>query len=128
MSALMIGEREREQIQSAMARALAKPVPTSMLKNMAYDDQSRHAFRLHDRDENRAPFFWKLDYIQRVELPVGFTAVISFEEQPVGLCKHLSVSIDKHGMLPNLEAVKMIGKEFGIVDPPISIFIEEYEP
>jgi hypothetical protein len=43
----------------------------------------------------------------------GFKVVYSIEEQPVGLCRHLSVSVDFDGKLPSIPAVEAIMKEFG---------------
>jgi len=43
----------------------------------------------------------------------GYKVVYSIEEQPLGLCHHLSVSIDSE--LPCVEAVEAIMKEFGII-------------
>lgn len=47
-------------------------------------------------------------------IPVGFRAVFSMEEQAVGLCRHLSVSIDGPAdKVPNPEAVRALMEEFG---------------
>jgi len=49
-----------------------------------------------------------------VLIPDGIKAVFSYEEQPkpVGLCKHLSVSVNLPGRVPNPAAVIMVMKEF----------------
>lgn len=44
----------------------------------------------------------------------GFKTVFTIEEQPMGWCRHLSVSVASMDKLPHIEAVKMIMKEFGI--------------
>lgn len=44
----------------------------------------------------------------------GFKTVFTIEEQPVGWCRHLSVSVASTDKMPHIEAVKMIMKEFGI--------------
>lgn len=46
--------------------------------------------------------------------PDGFKVVYSVEEQPVGWCKHLSVSVASTDKLPHIEAVKIIMKEFDL--------------
>lgn len=45
-------------------------------------------------------------------LPVGFRIVYSIEQQPIGWCRHISVSVDG-AKLPNPMAVRMIADEFG---------------
>lgn len=49
-------------------------------------------------------------------LEVGFRVVFSLEEQPSGLCRHLSVSVtgDKY---PNEHAVELLAREFGFEQP-----------
>lgn len=48
-----------------------------------------------------------------VEMHVGFRAVYSQDELPIGLCHHLSVSIGVPDRAPSPEAVQMIMDEFG---------------
>jgi len=50
-----------------------------------------------------------------VLIPTNIKAVFSYEEQPppVGVCKHLSVSVNLQGRVPNFAAVIMVMKEFG---------------
>lgn len=45
-------------------------------------------------------------------IPDGHRVVYSIENQPSGKYKHISISIDKEGLLPNIEAIKTIIKEF----------------
>lgn len=46
----------------------------------------------------------------------GFRIVFTIEEQPIGWCHHLSISVNSknNNKLPNVEAVNLIMKEFGI--------------
>ena len=65
-------------------------------------------------------------------LPIGFRIVYSLEEHPMGLMKHLSISVEAAGRYPSIEAVIMILKEFGfnskIGDKNSKIYEEkEYE-
>lgn len=48
------------------------------------------------------------------EIPVGFRVVYNHEEQNIGVVKHISISVDKPGALPNVEAVKEILRLFNI--------------
>lgn len=126
--ALLIDDAARQRIQAAMARARQRPTPEHLLKEMAYARQHSIDFRLSDRPP-KADIGWKEQYLESVELERGFTAVISFEQQPVGLCKHLSISVPGVGQTPHPEAVNLIAKEFGIDQTSIiSMFVEEFEP
>ena len=49
--------------------------------------------------------------------PNGYRAAISFEQQPPGLCAHLSISVDTPGNLPSPESVEMIAEVFGLKVP-----------
>ena len=44
----------------------------------------------------------------------GYRVVYSLEEQPVGWCHHISISIEERGKLPHPEAIRMILGEFGM--------------
>lgn len=47
------------------------------------------------------------------EIPFGFRVVFSIEQQPMGWCRHLSVSVDHPDRMPSIPAVKMIMEAFG---------------
>lgn len=44
----------------------------------------------------------------------GYKCVYTVEEQPMGWCHHLSVSVDEKGKCPSIPAFKEIMKFFGI--------------
>ena len=46
-------------------------------------------------------------------IPVGYRCVYSLEEQPLGVCRHLSISVLGEGGAPNEAAVEMLATEFG---------------
>ena len=46
-------------------------------------------------------------------VPFGYRCVFSFEHQPHGQYRHLSVSVLGDGVAPNPEAVQMLATEFG---------------
>jgi hypothetical protein len=59
------------------------------------------------------------------------TAAFSFEEQPAGICRHLSISVEQKGKLPHPAAIAMIAEAFGFTAfPPAAgkVWVEEYEP
>lgn len=49
------------------------------------------------------------------EIDFGYRCVFSIEEQPppVGLCRHLSISVNEKGKGPALAAVDALAREFG---------------
>jgi hypothetical protein len=51
------------------------------------------------------------DFTMRV--PMGFTVIFTHETQPVGLLKHLSMSVDLANRVPHPEAVRLLLEEFG---------------
>jgi hypothetical protein len=61
-----------------------------------------------------------------------YRAAISFEMQPAGLFKHLSVSSAVRGMVPNEPAMKMVLEAYGFSGyPPVRpyrMWLEEFEP
>lgn len=50
-------------------------------------------------------------------VPDGFHCVFSLERQPCGLCRHLSISINKPRMLPHPAAVSELMTAFGFKKP-----------
>lgn len=111
MRALVINDEVRNAIALACARAKANPIPWAMVEAMAQKELKFAGLTLSDR---RVPP-GKRPPSQFVPIPIGYLAAISFEEQPAGLVRHLSVSVDasKQGKMPSPEAVEMIAKEFG---------------
>ena len=66
----------------------------------------------------------------RCILPIGYRCVYSEEFQPKGLSRHLSVSVERPGKLPSIEAVAMIELAFGFESKDIyagncCVFLEE---
>lgn len=51
-----------------------------------------------------------------VHIHDGYRVIYSLEKQPVGLCHHISISIEDQDKYPHPEAVKMILKEFNMSD------------
>ena len=49
-----------------------------------------------------------------LEVAFGYRIVFSIEEQPeLGKCRHLSMSVDERGKLPNLVVVQEVAKMIG---------------
>lgn len=98
--ALIIGDEVRKQIDRVV------------------DHASHNTFSEEEmREASQSPEHWTSpgdieDF--RCIIPIGFRCVFTIERQPIGWCKHLSVSVDAGEKIPNLVAVAEIAKEFGM--------------
>ena len=122
MAVLIVGETERARIAEMKAYAKAHPV-TFDTKNVATDTE---VLELKDRPPGleRPPS-------QHMIFPGSYRAAYSVEAQPVGLCSHLSISVEgrsRKGMMPSPQAVEMIAEEFGVPYPADKMWIEEFDP
>jgi hypothetical protein len=124
MPVLMISATERAKIAEMIADAKAHPVLLDTLRQGAVADKDMVML------EDRRPGFERPP-AQHVLLPGGYHAAFSVEQQPPGLCSHLSVSVvgrAKKGMMPSPQAVAMIAEEFGVPFPADKMWTEEFEP
>jgi hypothetical protein len=124
MRPLLITTEVKAEIAVAIVNARRAPVPIDVVKAMATPDKT--TITLADRPPGFSPAS------QHVDIPIGYRAAISFEEQPAGLVRHLSVSVDTPGNYPNVPAVQMIAHEFGIEWSPdsddVRVWLEEFDP
>jgi hypothetical protein len=122
---LLIGVKEADALREAMQRARARPVPMrEILRVAAVIDQGTDCLTLAERNAAK-PY---RPGVQMVELPVGYRVNISFEEQPAGMCLHLSMSTSAKGKVPGPEAVGMVLGTLGLGDlTPDRIWLEEFE-
>lgn len=123
MSIVVIGPDEKKLIAEAIAKARATPIPLDVLRALQHPIPDGGIFDLKDR---RQPF--KRPESEHVMLPGGFRASISFEQQPDGLARHLSVSSPNRLRIPNVPAVKMIAEAFGFKLAAHMLWLEEFEP
>ena len=84
---IIVGETERAALKAAMARARTHPMPWEVVKREITDHQETDTEPVEDRPP--APERPPSEY---VDLPFGYVVAISFEEQPAGMCLHVSVS------------------------------------
>jgi hypothetical protein len=122
---LFIDDAKQHEIDAAIARAITKPIPLETIKALAIPDKPRVMLA------DRRPGSERTIASENVEIALGYRAAISFEEQPVGLCRHLSISVDAPGLLPSPESVVMIAEAFGFRGPILNasmFWVEEFEP
>jgi hypothetical protein len=124
MAVLIVSEKERKRAAEIIAEAKAHPVLFETVRHGVVDDTP--LLRLKDRKPG----------IERprsahMMFPGGYRAAFSIEQQPAGLCTHLSISVEgrsRKGMMPSVEAVKVICEVFGVPFPPDKGWNEEFEP
>jgi hypothetical protein len=121
---LLIGPEERAAIQLAIEEARLKPIPLEYVRRGISGGSSWLTLEQRKEVPPRP-----VDAVP-LELPLGYSVAVSFEEQPVGLCMHLSVSVDTapQGMVPDRHAIAMIIDAFGLKDRPNHIWLEEFAP
>src|SRR5580765_793922 len=101
--ALLLSAEVCRAIDAAVDAARANPVPWETFKHaMGNIDQDTDTLPLKDRPPDFKPSF----HSQHVIIPMGFRAAISFEDQPAGLVRHLSISVESEtGGMPNPAAI-----------------------
>lgn len=136
-----IGENQREAIETAISEARAKPKPWSAMQAIVQDEFTPKLM-LKDRkaDVERVLAEYPSHHVQ-----LGtYRCAVSFEQQPAGLFKHLSVSSARKGKLPGPEVMKMACEAFGFSKKvceaigggkallgertPFNAWLEEFEP
>jgi hypothetical protein len=98
---LMIGPTERAALHELRERANAHPVDASTLRTRLAtpDGKSRH------RDQMT---------IQTVRVPLAYLVTFSIETgHPKGTFRHMSISVQRDGRVPNLEGVWLIAQALG---------------
>ncbi len=112
---ITVGESERSELKAAMARARAHPVPWDVLKRRITEQNTGHVEALaHERPP-----------VEFVDLPFGYVVAISFEEQPVGMCLHVSVSGPWPRVAPNMVVCAKIFNALDVPDEADDVWIEE---
>ena len=96
MTPLVIDDVAQEAIRQCAAYAEAHPLT---MRDISKAQQT--GLRIGDD-----PHF-------RVDIPMGFIACYSIEEQPIGRCRHQSISVIHQGRVVNTEAAWMLAAEFG---------------
>lgn len=128
MRALIMTVETQNRIKEAVERARAKPIPIEVIQALALPPDIDHV-NLSDR----SPESFNRPHSERVLIDNGYRAQISFECQPAGLVRHLSVSVDKPGMLPSVEAMQFIAEAFGFKGRIMHgdmdhVWTEEFDP
>src|SRR5262245_50682754 len=95
-SVLIVTPEAQAEIKAMLERARRNCVPWSLLEKVALKDHFDPLLKLSDRRPD-AP---ELPPSENIILGMWRCAV-SFEEQPAGICKHLSIGSDTTDKLPH---------------------------
>lgn len=123
MGVLIVNDEKKQEIADKIERARRWPVPLELMAKGAVAG-NKPVIALNER---------KPDLIRPPSEHVilgTYRAAISFEHQPDGLYRHLSVSALRPGSVPNKFAMEEIAALFGIDKPPLHghIWLEEFDP
>ena len=122
---LLIDEKARVAITKAVERARARPTP--WVPELA--SGTTHTLTLDERPVGT--FDLRQKYPSQHLMLGTYHAAISFEHQPAGLFRHLSVSSQMRGKVPGLEVMEMLVNEFGFSGWPLQrpnrVWMEEFE-
>jgi hypothetical protein len=129
MGALFIGTDERREIIEAVAKARQNPMPWEAAE-LIIDHTPTDTLKLNDRPPNTTEI--RKRYQSQGVVLGSYQIAISFEHQPAGLFRHLSISSGSRGKVPGLEVLMMVLEEFGFSGWPLQrpnrIWMEEYLP
>jgi len=126
MGVLIIGAPDQKRIDALVAQARAHPVPWEALAPAAI--MSDTPTLTLDEVAAKAPPGWKRPTSRGLTLG-SYDVAFSFEVQPIGLLRHLSVSCAAPGKLPMPFVVERIARAFGFIDGAARrVWIEEYAP
>lgn len=128
MSVLVFDPATREAIQQAIDTARAHPMTLDAVMKIAKANEGLRTARHVSLDEapTRRP--------AGASVQLGdYRAAISFEFQPPGLCRHLSISSPRAGTIPNMVALATIAAAFGFQHFPgepgdFRCWTEEFTP
>jgi hypothetical protein len=96
-------------IGPAQTAAIAELVAKAGRERVSLKDMKRRVQQL----QRGIPLRKSYNKAFTIEIPIGFTATYTIEEQPQGWTRHLSVAADRSGRAPHPVAVDMLMREFG---------------
>ena len=126
---LVINEMARIVITEVIERARKHPMPVTEAMAIAVRDPGP-TLMLHERPAATQGYGRRRN-VEQIELFDGYQCAFSFEEQPHGIVRHLSIAVNNPGNVPMPAAVQMICKEFGFREfPPLygRVWVEEFRP
>ena len=96
MTAFLIDDASVKRLQTAIARARAKPIPWHILRrHIPAQNEKTNTLTLADRRSVVPP-----REPETVMLPLGWRVAITCEDQPAGMLLHISMSSPAKGRTP----------------------------
>ena len=118
---ITVGETERSELKAAMARARAHPLPWEVLRRRITEQDGTNTGHVEDQ-----PLAHERPPAEFVDLPFGYIVAISFEEQPAGMCLHVSVSGPWPRVAPNMVVCAMIFSALDVPAEADDVWTEEF--
>ena len=114
---IIVGETQRTQLKAAVSRARAHPVPWGELKQTTTARDATNTEHIEDGHESPSA--------EIVKLPFGYVVAITFEEQPAGMCLHISVSGPWPRVPPNMVVCAMVFSALNLAPEADDVWTEE---
>jgi hypothetical protein len=121
MRPLIINADIRSAIRSLRERAAARPITLEQGRKLAIQPKDEFHIK-HDERNGERPAS------EFLNLPFGYRIAYSVEQQPIGFCGHLSISVDRPGRVPHPAAVEMLAAEFGMTLQHAHMWLEDFKP
>jgi hypothetical protein len=126
----MTGERmfiirpeDTAALRALLERMRKRPITIEMLRKLGMKEPA-NIVKLEDR-----PTDFRRPESEFVIVPEGYRISMSVEEQPHGMCLHLSMSSPEAGKVPRPEAALMVLEVIGVARGGIvKTWLEEFEP
>jgi hypothetical protein len=120
---LILGEEEKEKIRALIGLAEQEPHPLTELKRLAEGFDPTDPSSRRDRHINEK---------FTIDLPIGIRVTYTHEFQPIGLCRHMSISVHppKEDRYPDIPMVTILMEAFGFMplnEDRTSIWLEKYQ-
>lgn len=129
MSILLIGQKEEQLIAAAVEKARKKVLPLSIIRGIATTDDTDELLL---KDRKPGVEFVRMRYKPEHIMLGTYRCSFSFEEQPDGIMRHLSISSARRGFIPGMEVLKVVLPLFGFSGIPATrpgrMWNEEFEP
>lgn len=103
MTALLIGQDEVAAIRALREKAAAAPIPLAeMMERAAAFEEGKPTAGFDDLS---------------IPVPIGYFLTFTIEHQPGAVCRHMSLSVDRAGRMPNTVAIGFVMDALGFINP-----------
>lgn len=123
--AFMVTPEIEAQCKAAVVEARKNVVPWEKMKDIAIGTPTDTLMLSERKGEHP-----RMPASLSVDIPVGYRAAISFEEQPAGIFRHMSVSTPRKGEkhLPHPAVIAECCRLFGFTDGLVKLLLQQMAP